>query len=274
MHETERNSRQRTWRDKLRIGVAGVMLLGLPPVVDETYPAEEYSQEPLQQQKEIRILTANIHNPPLIQFYKSRFSKADAYKLLNTTKPDIACLQEITNDEAAKLPQEIAFARNSKVPLNKIVRLDDVGLALASTRKMENVERLNLSRTSIRPAVIADIDSLKVACLHLTDDGVAASEELQILLKTHPDLSLVMGDFNQTPVEIGRLMGDMAIASTHEPTLVNGKRPAIDRIFLDDKALLLKYWDSFPLETGSDHRAVLLTGTPSNRRNFSRKELR
>jgi endonuclease/exonuclease/phosphatase family metal-dependent hydrolase len=138
---------------------------------------------------------------------------------------------------------------------------------------MKNVDRVNLSKNSLRPAIVAEIDDMLFACLHLTDDGLSANQELQALLKKYPGLDVAMGDFNLTPDKIDRTMGRFAIASTLEPTLTRGVRPAVDRIFLSRDALALKYSDSIVFETGSDHRAVEFIGIPSNIGNFDPKEL-
>ena len=268
MYEVGNQSNLRTWRDKLRIGVAGAMLLGLPPVIDETHPASEYAEQPLQQQDEVRLITANVHNQPLSKFYLSSFQMADPQAILDSREPDVACFQEISNTAVAKLSKrEGAYVRGSKTPLN------NVGVALVSNRKMKNVDRVNLSRNSLRPALVAEIDDIQFACLHLTDDDISAHQELQTLLKKYPGSDIVMGDFNLTPNRIGRTMGHFAIASTAEPTLTRGVRPAVDRIFLSSDALALKYWDSAVFETGSDHRAVEFVGIPSNFGNFNPKEL-
>ncbi|MBP7837334.1 endonuclease/exonuclease/phosphatase family protein [Candidatus Saccharibacteria bacterium] len=268
MYEVDSKRNLRTWCDKLRIGVAGAMLLGLPPVIDETHPASEYAEQPLQQQDEVRLITANVHNQPLSKFYLSSFQMANPQAILDSRKPDVTCFQEISNTAVAKLSKkERAYVRGSKTPLN------NVGVALLSSRKMKNVDRVNLSKNSLRPAIVAEIDDMLFACLHLTDDGLSANQELQALLKKYPGLDVAMGDFNLTPDKIDRTMGRFAIASTLEPTLTRGVRPAVDRIFLSRDALALKYSDSIVFETGSDHRAVEFIGIPSNIGNFDPKEL-
>ncbi len=262
----------RSWRDRLRLSLAAVALLVPPPVISPSYLPESFDPVELQQQEDVTIISANVHNRPLIQFFNSNFLEAEPIKIIVDQQPDIACFQEISQINARLLTShgEVVYAQNNKKPLN-----ESVGVAMVSTRKMDDIETPNLSESLTRPAIVAKVDGVNMACLHLTNGPSKATQELRKLLRLYPDIDLIAGDFNLEPDQIAGLVEEFQIQSPESTTLVRSKkRGAVDRILLKQtSALTLAKWSIKSFSTGSDHRAVKFVGKPSSSSNLLRKDL-
>lgn len=249
---------------KLGRVVMAIAMLPLTPVIDNIDRSRaEYNPVELSRQPELDVLTANIHNQPLIQFFNSTFQEQDPLELLDRTKPDIACFQEISEEDALSLTSygDVIFATNNDWVLN-----GRVGIALVSTREISGAKTTNLGSDEYqRPAIIASIDNLKIACLHLTSSTELAEKELRKLKDLPQALDIIMGDLNLTPAEANSIIGDINYSSrTDEPTHPGTGR-AIDRIILPDGSKILVWkFDSFIIEINSDHKGVLVKVWPSN----------
>ena len=259
---------------KLGRVVMAIAMLPLTPVIDNIDRSRaEYNPVELSRQPELDILTANIHNQPLIQFFNSTFQEQDPLELLDRTKPDIACFQEISEEDALSLTSygDVIFATNNDWVLN-----GRVGIALVSTRKISDAKTPNLGSDEYqRPAIIASINNLKIACLHLTSSTGLAEKELRKLKDLPHALDIIMGDLNLTPAEANSIIGDINYSSRNdEPTHPKTGR-AIDRIILlDGSKILVWKFDSFIIKINSDHKGVIARIKPSSWTNVDIKELK
>ncbi|MFZ1522479.1 MAG: endonuclease/exonuclease/phosphatase family protein [Candidatus Saccharimonadales bacterium] len=259
---------------KLGRVVMAIAMLPLTPVIDNIDRSRaEYNPVELSRQPELDILTANIHNQPLIQFFNSTFQEQDPLELLDRTKPDIACFQEISEEDALSLTSygDVIFATNNDWVLN-----GRVGIALVSTREISGTKTTNLGSDEYqRPAIIASIDNLKIACLHLTSSTGLAEKELRKLKDLPHALDIIMGDLNLTPAEANSIIGDINYSSRNdEPTHPKTGR-AIDRIILlDGSKILVWKFDSFIIKINSDHKGVIARIKPSSWTNVDIKELK
>jgi len=271
MNTGEHYKKRRSLKEKLKLCAVAVTMLGLPPVAPASYLANDYSPVPLLEQKEVTIITSNVHNRPLIRYLDDDFLQDDPLNILTTHQPDIACFQEISAQDAAELTQygEVVYKENNNKPFN-----GSVGIAQVSTRRMSHIQTPNLSKDSERSAIVTTIDDIQAACTHLTDNPVKAKEQLHELLNRYPDLAIVAGDFNLEASIANTIMRNFRYASTDKPTLVHSNKSAVDRVFLKNgQKRTIQHWISHRFRLLSDHRGVKASFRPLNWANTSRQSL-
>lgn len=254
-----------------------MMMLPIAPITDSVdRSSAEYSPVELRQQPDLNLLTANVHNKPLIQFFNSGFEQADSLSLMTGEQGqeiNIACFQEISEEDAHKLSEhgDVIFAVNNDYPLN-----GKVGIALFSRRRIADSEKPNLSGRSHRPAILATIDNLRFACMHLTRRRGDALDELDKLNEITDHIDFIMGDLNLDPEDVDALIasGIKFSSRTDQPTLKSGGR-AIDRIIVPGESRIIIYkFESYVIEIHSDHMGVLVKIKPSNWANTNMRELK
>lgn len=235
----------------------------------------EYSPASVTQQGELELLSANVHNEPLIQIFNTSFKEANPDRILAENKPDVACFQEISEEDALSLSYygDVAFISNNQAPLN-----GKVGLAIVSKRKIKNVDFINPDDND-RPAIIAIIDNLKIACLHLIANEGIAEDQLREIMNLVSGLNIIMGDLNLGPEKANQIIGDFKYSSpTDKASLLSDTktgRGAIDRIIvLGNSKLLINSATGRLIFIHSDHLGVRVTIKLSNWANVDRKELK
>lgn len=259
---------------KLGRVVMAIAMLPLTPVIDNIDRSRaEYNPVELSRQPELDVLTANIHNQPLIQFFNSTFQEQDPLELLDRTKPDIACFQEISEEDALSLTSygDVIFATNNDWVLN-----GRVGVALVSTRKISDAKTPNLGSDEYqRPAIIASVDNLRIACLHLTSSAGLAEEELQKLKELPWALDIIMGDLNLNPPLADSIIGNIDYSSRTDQATHPGTGRAIDRIILPGGSKILVWkFDSSIIEINSDHKGVIVKIKPPSWTNVDMPEFK
>jgi endonuclease/exonuclease/phosphatase family metal-dependent hydrolase len=261
-----------SWRykvanSKLGSAIMAVAMLPVAPLASHIGRSQaEYDQVELSRQEEIVLVSANIHNEPLIRainFFDGTFKEADPLDIIERQKPDIACLQEISEEDALSLRAygDVVFVSNNEYPLN-----GKVGIAIFSRRKINSVETPNLSLGGDqRPAIIASIDGLRVACLHLSNSNNLAQSELDRLGDISEHLDAIMGDLNLIPEESDPIIGDIGYTSRLDVPTHPKSSKVIDRIILPDESRILVYkFGGSIIEIHSDHRGVVVRIKPSN----------
>lgn len=235
----------------------------------------EYSPASVTQQGELELLSANIHNRPSVQLFNGSFEEGSPRQILAENNPDIACFQEISEEDALSLSYygDVVFISNNQAPLN-----GKVGLAVVSRREIENVDFINPDDND-RPAIIAIIDNLKIACLHLTANKTIAKNQLRKIMEIISNLDLIMGDLNLRPEKANQIIGDFKYSSpTDKASLLSDTktgRGAIDRIIvLGNSKLLINSATGRLIFIHSDHLGVRVTIKLSNWANVDRKELK
>lgn len=222
------------------------------------FKGKEYLSTPITEQRELELLSANTHNRPLVQFFNGSFQEANPTQILAENNPDVACFQEISEEDALNLSYygDVVFTSNSDAPLN-----GSVGIAIVSRRKIENVDFINPDDNN-RPAIIANIDNLKIACLHLTANKAIAKNQLRKIMEIISNLDLIMGDLNLRPEEANQIIGAFKYSSPeYDPSLLSDiktdKKGAVDRIIvLGSSELPINSATGYLISIHSDHLGV------------------
>lgn len=272
----ERSFRARLTNSKLGAALMTLAFLPLVGVVDNVTRLQgEYDATALQEQTEIGLLSANIHNEPLVQIFNPSFKQANPERILAENKPDIACFQEISEEDALSLSYygDVVFVSNNQAPLN-----GKVGIAIVSRRKIENADFINPDSND-RPAIIARIDNLKIACLHLTANEAIAENQLQKIMNVASSLDIIMGDLNLRPEKANEIIGDFKYSSpTNKASLISDRktgRGAIDRIIVTGTSkLLINSATGDLIFIHSDHLGVRVVIKPSNWANVDMREFK
>jgi endonuclease/exonuclease/phosphatase family metal-dependent hydrolase len=267
----------RVARSKVGRMAASLMLLagGLIPVENPIIESlAGYDPIELEAQDDIKLMTANAHNRPLTQFFNFDFLEQNPVELLNRYTPDIACFQEISEEDALNLRAfgDVVFTSNNEWPFN-----GSVGIALVSKRRIQDAftPDLDSRNDQNRPAIVATIDGLRIACLHLTNSTILASSELKKINDLVQNLDVIIGDLNLSPKLVQMIMGDVNYASRTDKVTHAGTEGVIDRIILPDESRILVWkFRSIIIRINSDHRGVIAMILPSNWSNLSREDLK
>ena len=272
----ERSFRARLTNSKLGTALIALAFLPVVGVVDNVTRLQgDYDTTALQEQSELELVSANIHNEPLTQIFNTSFKEANPEQILAENKPDIACFQEISEEDALSLSYygDVVFVSNNQAPLN-----GKVGIAIVSRRKVENADFINPDDND-RPAIIATIDNLKIACLHLMANEAIAENQLQKIMNLVSGLDIIMGDLNLRPEKANEIIGDFKYSSpTNKASLLADRktgRGAIDRIIvLGSSKLLINSATGRLIFIHSDHLGVRVVIKPSNRANADIREFK
>ncbi len=272
----ERSFRARLTNSRLGAALMTLAFLPLVGVVDNVTRLQgDYDTIALQKQDEIELLSANIHNEPLVQIFNPSFKEANPERILAENKPDVACFQEISEEDALSLSYygDVVFVSNNQAPLN-----GEVGLAVVSRREIENVDFINPDNDN-RPAIIANTDNIKIACLHLTANEAIAENQLQKIMNVASSLDIIMGDLNLRPEKANEIIGDFKYSSpTNKASLISDRktgRGAIDRIIVTDNSkLLINSATGDLIFIHSDHLGVRAVIKPSNWANVDMEDFK
>jgi endonuclease/exonuclease/phosphatase family metal-dependent hydrolase len=272
----EKSFRARLTNSKLGAALMALAFLPVVGVVDNVTRLQgDYDTIALQKQDEIELLSANIHNEPLVQIFNTSFKEANPEQILAENKPDIACFQEISEEDALSLSYygDVVFVSNNQAPLN-----GKVGIAIVSRRKIENVDFINPDNDN-RPAIIARIDNLRIACLHLTANEGIAENQLQKIMNVASGLDIIMGDLNLRPEKANEIIGDFKYSSpTNKASLLADRktgRGAIDRIIVTGTSkLLMNSATGDLIFIHSDHQGIIVVIETSNWANVDMREFK
>ena len=272
----ERSFRARLTNSKLGAALMALAFLPVVGVVDNVTRLQgDYDTIALQEQSELELVSANIHNEPLTQIFNTSFKEANPEQILAENKPDVACFQEVSEEDALSLSYygDVVFVSNNQAPLN-----GKVGSAIVSEREIENAYFINPDSNN-RPAIIATIDSLKIACLHLTASEKIAENQLEKVMNIVSGLDIIMGDLNLRPEKANEIIGDFKYSSpTNKASLLADRktgRGAIDRIIVTGTSkLLINSATGDLMVIHSDHLGVRVVIKLSNRANMDMGEFK